>query len=350
LLIDSTKWLGANIGYALITYGIAALIIVIIPVRALAAEPSIRLSLPVGCKIGRVCTILNYVDRDPGPSAKDYTCGRLVYNGHKGTDFRLPDAGWLKHNVAILAAAPGTVIGIRNDVDDHAPGQYDPNRNKGRECGNGVLLDHGGGWRTQYCHLRKGSVSVRKGAQVSRKAVLGIMGLSGKTEFPHLHIGVRYKGKVIDPFLGVGAKAGCGVKGKPLWDPSLLPSLTYRPSGVLSSGFTDKVPTIKQVVGGQHRHKSLSRDAPNLLFWVMIFGLQPGDTEVLRITGPDGRVFVRKKSPAARKHMVRRFTYSGKRNRRPLAPGFYKGEYLLMRTTKGKRSVALKTTSRVQIK
>ena len=348
-MIDNSKWPEVDLRHALIACAVSAFVFVMISIQALAAEPSIRLSLPVGCKIGGICTIQNYVDRDPGPGAKDYTCGRLVYNGHKGTDFRLPDASWLKHNIAILAAAPGKVMGTRNDVPDHAPGQYDPSRNKGRECGNGVLIDHGGGWRTQYCHLRKGSVSVRKGDRVSRRAALGIMGLSGKTEFPHLHLSVRHKGKVVDPFLGAGAKAGCGAKGRPLWDPSLLPDLAYQPSGVLSSGFTDKVPTIKQVVAGQHRHKRLSRSAPNLLFWVMIFGLQPGDTEVLRVIAPDGRIFVKKKSPAARKHMVRWFTYSGKRNRRSLAPGLYTGEYLLMRTTEGRRIVALKTTARVRV-
>ncbi|MCS5605465.1 MAG: M23 family metallopeptidase, partial [Alphaproteobacteria bacterium] len=148
LLIDNSNWPGVDLRHALIACAVSAFVFVMISIQALAAEPSIRLSLPVGCKIGGICTIQNYVDRDPGPGAKDYTCGRLVYNGHKGTDFRLPDTSWLKHNIAILAAAPGKVMGTRNDVPDHAPGQYDPSRNKGRECGNGVLIDHGGGWRT----------------------------------------------------------------------------------------------------------------------------------------------------------------------------------------------------------
>jgi len=348
-LIENSRWPGVDLWHALFACIGATIVFAMIYLPALAAERTIRLSLPVGCKIGGICTIQNYVDRDPGPGARDYTCGRLVYNGHKGTDFRLPDASWLKHNVAVLAAAPGKVMGTRNDIVDHAPGQYDPALNKGRECGNGVLIDHGSGWRTQYCHMRQGSVLVRKGDRVNRRAALGIIGLSGKTEFPHLHLSVRYKGEVIDPFLGAGAKAGCGVKGKPLWEPRLLSDFTYRPSGVLSSGFTDEVPTMKQVVAGQHRHKRLSPNTPNLLFWVMIFGLQPGDTEVLRVIAPDGRMLVNTKSSAAKKHMVRRFNFSGKRLKRSLAPGLYTGEYLLMRTKGGRRSVALKTKARVQI-
>ena len=59
-----------------------------------------------------------------------------------------------------------------------------------------MLIDHGGGWRTQYCHMRQGSVRVRKGDRVRDRQRLGTIGLSGKTEFPHLHLSVRFRGKV----------------------------------------------------------------------------------------------------------------------------------------------------------
>ena len=314
-----------------------------------ATEPNFRLSLPVDCKFGSVCTIQNYVDRDPGPEARDYTCGRLVYDGHKGTDFRLPDASWLDRNIRVLAAAPGQVIGTRNDVPDHTPGEYDPARSKGRECGNGVLVDHGGGWRTQYCHTRRGSIRVRKDDHVSRQQPLGVIGLSGKTEFPHLHLSVRYRGKVVDPILGADAKAGCGVKGTPLWEPGLLADLAYRPSGVLASGFTDQVPTLNQVVSGHHRHAKFSRAARNLVFWVLIFGLQSGDEEVLRIIAPDGSELVRNQRRPAKNHKARWFTYSGKRARRPWAPGTYIGEYQLLRKTAGRIKVVLKSIARVHV-
>jgi len=315
----------------------------------IAAASDFRLSLPVDCKIGSVCAIQNYVDREPGPGASDYTCGRLVYDGHKGTDFRLPDASWLDRGVLVLAAAPGKVTGARNDVRDHAAGEYEPDRIKDRECGNGLTVDHGDGWRTQYCHMRQGSVRVRTGDLVNRQQPLGIIGLSGKTEFPHLHFGVRYQGKVVDPFLGAGAKAGCGVEGKPLWEPDLLTNLAYRPSGILASGFTDQVPTLNEAVSGLHRHDHLGRKAENLVFWVMIFGLQPGDEETLRIMAPDGTVLLRKQGRPAKKHKARWFTYSGKRAQRPWAAGTYVGEYELLRTTGGRRQVVLKSTAKVRM-
>ena len=141
--------------------------------------------------------------------------------------------------------------------------------------------------------MRQGSVQVHKGDQVYRQQPLGSIGLSGKTEFPHLHFGVRYLDEVVDPFLGVGAEEGCGVNGEPLWEPNLLADLSYRASGILSSGFTDQVPTKNEVVSGQHRHKRLGRNAPNLVFWVMVFGVHTGDEEELQIITPDGRVLVR---------------------------------------------------------
>ena len=348
-MIDNLRSLTAASWRAVVPCIGVAIVFLMMCRAEVVAEAEFRLSLPVACEIGTVCIIQNYVDRDPGPGARDYTCGRLVYDGHKGTDFRLPDASWLHRNIAVLAAAPGTVTATRNDLPDHLPGQYDPDRIKGRECGNGVLIDHGGGWHTQYCHMRQGSVQVHEGDQVYRQQPLGSIGLSGKTEFPHLHLSVRYLDEVVDPFLGVGAEVGCGVNGKPLWEPNLLADLSYRASGILSSGFTDQVPTKNEVVSGQHRHKSLGRNAPNLVFWVMVFGVQPGDEEVLQVIAPDGRVLVRKQGEPAKKHQIRWFTYSGKRARGPWMTGTYKGEYQLVRTTGSGRKVVLKSTTVVGI-
>ena len=79
---------------------------------------------------------------------------------------------------------------------------------KGRECGNGVVLAHPGGWETQYCHMAKGSVRVKTGETVTAGTVLGLVGMSGDAEFPHLHLAVRHNGEKIDPF-APDAKLGC---------------------------------------------------------------------------------------------------------------------------------------------
>ena len=120
-MIDNLRSLTAASWRAVVPCIGVAVVILMMGRAEVVAEAEFRLSLPVACEIGTVCTIQNYVDRDPGPGARDYTCGRLVYDGHKGTDFRLPDASWLRRNIAVMAAAPGTVAGILNDLPDHLP-------------------------------------------------------------------------------------------------------------------------------------------------------------------------------------------------------------------------------------
>lgn len=64
---------------------------------------------PIDCDIVSDCHIQQYVDRDPGPGWRDFTCGGLAYDGHKGTDFALPSLARMTEGVDVLAAAPGTV-------------------------------------------------------------------------------------------------------------------------------------------------------------------------------------------------------------------------------------------------
>ena len=198
--------------------------------------------------------------------------------------------------------------------------------------------------------MRQGSIQVRESERVYRRQLLGSIGLSGMTEFPHLHLSVRYLDEVIDPFLGVGAETGCGFNGKPLWESDALADLAYRPTGILSSSFTDRVPTKHEVVSGQHRYDDLGRNASNLVFWVMIFGLQTGDEEQLEVIAPDGSVLVRKQGELAKKHQIRWFTYTGKRARGPWMTGEYKGKYKLIRKTESGKKVVSETTATVRIK
>ncbi|WP_098410577.1 M23 family metallopeptidase [Thioclava sp. ES.031] len=154
--------------------------------------------MPVECTLGQDCYIQNYVDRDPGPGARDAGCGGLTYDRHKGTDFALLTEAQMQAGVQVIAAAPGRVIATRDGEPDgaYASGQTAA----GKECGNGIVIDLGHGWQTQYCHLRDGSISVTRGDQVAAGAPLGLVGQSGKAEFPHLHLSLRHDDTVIDPF------------------------------------------------------------------------------------------------------------------------------------------------------
>ena len=161
------------------------------------------LSLPVDCEPGVDCWVFNYVDTDPGKDYADFACGRMSYDAHKGTDIAFAHTGRLNDRIAVRAAADGRVLGVRDGMRDISVRLIGRAAVKGKECGNGVRVDHGGGWHTQYCHMKRRSISVRRGDMVRAGERLGAVGLSGRTEFPHLHISVEKSGKVIDPFVGI---------------------------------------------------------------------------------------------------------------------------------------------------
>ncbi len=242
-----------------------------------------RLALPVDCALGQTCFIQQYVDRDPGPGATDFRCGPLVYDGHKGTDFALPSLTAMQQGVDVLAAAPGIVRGTRDALPDIAIDQPGAPDVSGQECGNGVVVVHADGWETQYCHLKKGSVSVSNGQRVEAGTVLGEVGLSGQTQFPHLHLAVRRNGAVVDPF-APSSLDSCGDPVTPgLWaDP-----ITYMPGGIIGIGFAPAVPAYDQIKTGT-APTQIDAKAPALVLWAYLFGGQAGDKLTLEIDGPNG--------------------------------------------------------------
>ncbi|NNC00901.1 M23 family metallopeptidase, partial [Corallococcus exiguus] len=152
-----------------------------------ASAQDITLTLPIACEIGRTCLVQHYVDSDPSATAKDYRCGTLTYDGHDGTDIRVPTMAAQKAGVDVLAAAAGTVLRIRDTAPDVSVAVLGKDKVKDSECGNGAVVDHGGGWQTQYCHLSQASIAVKPGDVVKAGDRIGRVGLSGLTEFPHVH-------------------------------------------------------------------------------------------------------------------------------------------------------------------
>jgi murein DD-endopeptidase MepM/ murein hydrolase activator NlpD len=292
-----------------------------------ADEP--RLGLPVDCTPGETCWIVNYVDHDPGKGFRDYRCGALGYDGHTGTDFALRDEAAMAQGVTVVAAAAGTVKGVRDGMPD-AGLQAGADAVAGRECGNGVVLEHEDGWETQYCHMRRGSVAVRPGQRVERRDPLGLVGLSGNTEFPHLHLSVRKAGKAIDPFLGSEPFGACRASTAALWDAETNRAVAYQPIAIYNAGFVGGPPDDAAIRRGERKPEA-ERSAAALVLWAEIFGVDAGDRISLRISGPDGEPVVEHERTVDRRQ-IRRFEFAGKRTPADSwRAGRYAGEIVVVR-------------------
>lgn len=297
-----------------------------------AAPAPPRLALPIACTPGTDCFLQNHVDRDPGPGVSDFRCGSQTYDGHTGTDIRLVNDAARLRGVEVLAAAPGRVVRLRDgepDISVKAPGAPPV---AGRECGNGVVIDHGDGWETQSCHLARGSIRVKVGQQVVAGQPIARVGLSGNTEYPHLHLTVRQGTRTVDPFLPDGGGA-CAVRasGVGLWTPAAAATLAYRPGGaVLNSGFADEpVDNARVEAGGPPRPVPGSAA---LVAYVRAINLKGGDRPVLTLTGPDGRVLARSEGAPLDRSKAQWLVYVGKKAPQGgWRPGLYRAEYAVLR-------------------
>ncbi|MEQ9350374.1 MAG: M23 family metallopeptidase [Alphaproteobacteria bacterium] len=249
---------------------------------AMADEP--RFIVPVDCDMGLVCAIQQHVDRDPGQGIADFAGGRLTYDGHDGTDFRVRDRVDMARGVPVVAAAAGTVLRVRDGEADIEGRARDAAIAADRMAGNGVVLDHGDGWETQYSHLRQDSIAVIPGQRVAAGDVLGLVGQSGFADFPHVHFAVRHNGQAIDPF-GQDQQSD-------LWDDSADAVLGYRGGGILNLGFTPNPPRMEGVERGVYSTTELPSTIDAIIVWTALFGVRVGDRIDLVLSDPDGGVVV----------------------------------------------------------
>ncbi|MBF0417633.1 MAG: M23 family metallopeptidase [Magnetococcales bacterium] len=296
-----------------------------------AELPPLSLQLPVACVPGENCFIQNHLDHDPGPGAVDYHHGSLTYDGHKGTDFRVRTFQEMRAGVAVLAAADGVVKAIRDHMPDGpASGLVDEQALGERLAGNGVLIDHGDGWESQYGHLRAGSVAVTPGQNVRAGEPLGLIGQSGLAQFPHVHFEVRFNAQPIDPF-DARDPAHPDAPGGVLWNPRIRPILSYRHAEVLSSGFSSAIPDATLV--GDPPEASFNPRDKALIFWVNFFGARRGDKETIRLFDPQGHILA-EQSDIADKHQARTIRYLGRPRHPSLSrwpAGNFTGEFILER-------------------
>ncbi|RIK97989.1 MAG: hypothetical protein DCC71_21375, partial [Proteobacteria bacterium] len=169
----------------------------------------------------------NFVDHDPAsPGALlDWNCGTRTYDladgyDHAGTDFVLwpfPWATMFEESVAVVAAAPGTIL----EKDD---GHDDRSCELGAAPWNAVYVLHDDGGVAWYGHLKKGSATpLAPGERVEAGEFLGLVGSSGSSTAPHLHFEVHdAEGAIVDPFEGpCNAVASRWLRQPPYFDSAL---------------------------------------------------------------------------------------------------------------------------------
>lgn len=303
------------------------------------------LGLPIDCKATRACLVQNYVDLGGGGRAQDYRCGAETYQGHNGVDIRLADMTEQRRGVNVLAAAPGTVLRLRDGSADVSFKAEGAPLAVGAECGNGVIIAHRDGWETQYCHMARGSLKVKVGQQVPRGAVLGQVGLSGMTEFPHLHLSVRRQGKVVDPFAPDLAPGRCSpIAGSDLWDDTAGQALGYRTGAVLNTGFSSTVVSMEDVESG--RTPAPGAASPILVAYVRAIHLKAGDVQRLTVTAPNGEILASRVLTALDRDQAQTLSLLGlRRPRAGWASGSHRGEFQVIR--KGQVVVSASFTVRL---
>jgi len=312
-------------------------------------SPTSRLKLtsPIDCHPGLTCFIQSYVDMKAGKGTSDPACGHASYDGHKGTDFRLLSAAAIKKNVPVRAAAPGIIKGTRDGMPDILLRDMASNKQakatiRKRECGNGVVIDHGNGWETQYCHMRRGSLQVKTGQIVERGEQLGYVGYSGAADFAHLHLSLRHNGQVIDPFTGRPPSHTCSKSRQHfpkfehqngLWSPGAVDGFSYKTGIIIDSGFAANKINKNNLERGP-KPAPPNAFSPALVFYARFINVEKADQISIQITGPGGFHVQGKMKPLTRNRATQMILVGKKRRSERWQSGLYQARVELIRNGK----------------
>jgi hypothetical protein len=99
---------------------------------------------------------------------------------------------WYGYGEPLVAVAAGRVVAIKDGIPENVP--LSPQRavpvTMETVGGNHVIVDIGGGAFAFYAHLQPGSLRVAVGDRVEAGQPIGLLGNSGNSDAPHLHLHV----------------------------------------------------------------------------------------------------------------------------------------------------------------
>lgn len=293
---------------------------------------------PVKCAIGTDCWLLNYVDNDPSNDWHDFEGKKRTYDGHRGLDIAIQNLEQMQKGVAVLAAADGNVIAVRDGVPDMNALINTRQDLEDIGCGNRVAIRHQNGVITDYCHMKQGSILVKKNDRIAAGQKIGEIGLSGLTEFPHLHFGIMNHHLFFDPFTGQPQYQG-KKPFHPLWQKDVMQRLQKSDRHLYNAGVSDSIPDWISIRGPENTKTDFSARTGVLILWADLIHVKKNDILEFSISGPDKQLFL-KKQMIIHKPNVKKLLYTGKRiPSEGFQAGLYEGTIQFIRSSKAIKEI-----------
>jgi len=226
-----------------------------------------------------------YVDEDTtSPGIKDWNCGTVTYDGHRGTDITsspYPFYSMDNNQLNVVAAAPGTIV---NKVD----GNFDKNCAINSSTANYIIVQHADNSVALYWHMKKNSLTTKTiGQSVAAGEFLGQVGSSGDASGPHLHFEVwsgTTANTLKDPFSGP-----CNIfNASSLW----TSQKSYREPAILRTQVNTIAPVFPACPATETPNEDTCFTAgANARFYIFIRNETNGMTANMSILNPGGSTF-----------------------------------------------------------
>ena len=99
---------------------------------------------------------------------------------------------YLCYNIPVVSPLEGEIVRVVDNVPENKIGESNLKYN----WGNTVIIKHEYGLYSTMSHLKMGTIKVKKGDQVKKGQIIGNVGNSGRSPYPHLHFQFQLTDKI----------------------------------------------------------------------------------------------------------------------------------------------------------